>query len=393
MDELVDRSLLDLVETIVDNRGRTCPTATEGTPLIATNCLKDGKRDVVYENIRFVDEDTYANWFRGHPEPGDVLFVCKGSPGRVAVVPDPVPYCIAQDMVALRANSTTDPGYLYYRLRSPDVQFGIQNMHVGTMIPHFKKGDFGRLIFPVHSSLAAQHAIAQVLGALDDKIAANERLVDLADQYLATVFARLAANSPSGVLSMIADVNRAVVKPSLGGALRYVDISAVAQGTYEFPEPITWQSAPGRARRALAYGDTVWSTVRPNRRSHALVLDSDPVLVASTGLAVLTPQAGRIAGLYEATRRSEFTHYLGSVAEGSAYPAVNADRFRDAPIPALSEEAWNEFEQEALPLRQRAHTAVVETRALRRSRDELLPLLMSGRITVKAAEHIVGEVT
>jgi len=242
-------------------------------------------------------------------------------------------------------------------------------------------------------SLTTQENIAGVLGALDDKIAANERLVDLVDQYLATVFARLAANSPTAVLAMIADVNRAVVKPSPGGVLRYVDISAVAQGKYEFPEPITWESAPGRARRALAYGDTVWSTVRPNRRSHALVLDSDPALVASTGLAVLTPHAGRIAGLYEATRRSEFTHYLESVAEGSAYPAVNADRFRDAPIPALSEEAWNEFEQEALPLRQRAHAAAVETRALRRTRDELLPLLMSGRITISAAGRTAGEVT
>jgi type I restriction enzyme S subunit len=36
---------------------------------------------------------------------------------------------------------------------------------------------------------------------------------------------------------------------------------------------------------------------------------------------------------------------------------------------------------------------VVENRSLARTRDELLPLLMPGNITVRAAEQIVGEVT
>src|SRR6516162_909739 len=175
---LVDRALTDVLSFIVDNRGRTCPVTDSGFPLIATNCIKPAHREAVFENVRYVDDETYARWFRAHPLPGDVIFVCKGSPGRVAVVPDPVPYCIAQDMVALRADTKViDPTYLYYRLSAPDVQAKIQNMHVGTLIPHFKKGDFAQLRFSVHENLDEQRRIAGVLGALDDLIEVDSALI------------------------------------------------------------------------------------------------------------------------------------------------------------------------------------------------------------------------
>lgn len=74
----------DLLLKIVDNRGRTCPTATHGTPLIATNCVKSDTLYPTYDNVRYVDDETMSDWFRGHPIPGDILFVCKGSPGQVS---------------------------------------------------------------------------------------------------------------------------------------------------------------------------------------------------------------------------------------------------------------------------------------------------------------------
>ena len=99
-------SFKDLLVEIVDNRGKTCPTANAGIPLIATNCIKNDVLYPVFEKVRYVDQDTYDNWFRGHPEPDDMIFVCKGSPGRVAWVPDPINFCIAQDMVAIRADKS-----------------------------------------------------------------------------------------------------------------------------------------------------------------------------------------------------------------------------------------------------------------------------------------------
>lgn len=143
-------SLVDCAAYIVDNRGKTCPVGDTGRPLIATNCLRDGSLYPTYETTRFVSEETYRTWFRGHPEPGDLIFVTKGSPGRVCLAPNPVDFCIAQDMVAIRANERkVYSKYLFAVLRSDEAQRRIANMHVGTLIPHFKKGDFDKLFLPI----------------------------------------------------------------------------------------------------------------------------------------------------------------------------------------------------------------------------------------------------
>ena len=103
--------------------------------------------------------------------PGDILFVCKGSPGRTNWVPDPVDFCIAQDMVSVRADERRIyPKYLFAALRSSVVQAQIDNMHVGTMIPHFKKGDFGKLNIPVPSR-DEQQVIGDFYFSLSERVA------------------------------------------------------------------------------------------------------------------------------------------------------------------------------------------------------------------------------
>jgi type I restriction enzyme S subunit len=145
-------------------------------PLIATNCIRNDLLYPSYDSQRYVSQDTYASWFRGHPEPGDLIFVTKGTPGRVCIAPDPVDFCIAQDMVAVRADDRKIyPKYLFAVLRSPDVQAQIESMHVGTMIPHFKKGDFDKLIIPVPAR-KIQELIGDIYYTLSDKIELNRQM-------------------------------------------------------------------------------------------------------------------------------------------------------------------------------------------------------------------------
>jgi type I restriction enzyme S subunit len=277
--------------------------------------------------------------------------------------------------------------WAYYCLRNED----INGLGSGSAVPSTTKADFYALSLKL-PSFSEQRAIAEVLGALDDKIAANEKIRHSTDELVSALFTKLQTGCKWGTLKDIAVINPAVSQPVAGGKLRYLDISAVSVGRYDFPPLTNWSDAPGRARRAVKTGDTVWSTVRPNRRSHALILDDEPDLVASTGLTVISPHKGRVACVYESTRTKRFTKYLESAAEGSAYPAIRADRFNDAPIPDLSTTNWDNFERFVLPLRKRVQTAIHENRELAKTRDELLPLLMSGKIRVKDAEKTVEEV-
>ena len=182
-------SLDQLLIHIVDNRGRTCPTSEQGIPLIATNCIKQDSLFPVFEKIRYISQDTYNNWFRSHPKPNDIIFVCKGSPGRVAWTPEIVNFCIAQDMVALRANpQIIDPKYLFALLRSDEVQQKISNMHVGTLIPHFKKGDFKNLHLDIITDLTIQKEIGNKYFQLLEKIEINTQINQTLEQIAQALF-------------------------------------------------------------------------------------------------------------------------------------------------------------------------------------------------------------
>uniref|UniRef100_UPI003AF63BB3 restriction endonuclease subunit S n=2 Tax=Thiolapillus sp. TaxID=2017437 RepID=UPI003AF63BB3 len=179
----------ELLINIVDNRGKTCPVVENGMPLIATNCIKNESLYPVYEKLRYISDKTYKNWFRGHPEPGDIIFVCKGSPGRVAWTPNPVPFCIAQDMVAIRADETkVYPKYLFALLRSQATQNQILNMHVGTLIPHFKKGDFKNLYLTIPSDLEYQEKVGEIYFQFCEMIENNTQTNQTLEQIAQAIF-------------------------------------------------------------------------------------------------------------------------------------------------------------------------------------------------------------
>lgn len=313
--------------------------------------------------------------------------VCLSRTASVGfVVTMGTPMATSQDFVNWVCGPELDHRYLRYLLMSE--QDTIRRIAYGSVHPTMYYPDAKALHVCV-PSIRDQQAVAEVLGALDEKIAANEKAVALIDALLATMLSRLSVGRGQARLRSIGDINQRSMKPRQEGTLRYLDISSVGRGTYEFPDLSKWTDAPSRARRLIARGDVVWSTVRPNRRSHALVLDEDDALVGSTGLAVLTPHAGRTAGLYEATRTDRFVTYLETVAEGSAYPAVRADLFLEAPVPDLDVHDWDEFEASALPMRELVHAMAVESRRLAATRDELLSLLMSGKVLVKDVEKSV----
>ncbi len=327
---------------------------------------------------------------------GDVVVTTKGnSIGRVGWVPSCAPdFVYSPHLSYWRAldESMVCARYMFCWARGPEFRRQLHTLGFQTdMAPYLSLRDQGKLRIAL-PPIGRQRAIAEVLGALDDKIATNARLRVAVDELLAARFAACVVGRDAEPLRNVASVNTKKVAPRQEGSLRYIDITSLGIGEYEWPDPIEWSEAPGRARRGLGAGDTIWSTVRPNRRSHALVVDDDASLVASTGLAVLGATDGCPATLYEATRTAAFLAYLEAAAEGSAYPAVRAERFLDAPVPALSASERTAFEAFAWPLRVRAHLAAVESRALAGLRDTLLPALMSGRLTVKHAEDSASEV-
>jgi type I restriction enzyme, S subunit len=57
-DHINEACLADVVEFIVDNRGRTAPTEEHGMPLIATNCVSNEHLYPLKEKLRYVSQET-----------------------------------------------------------------------------------------------------------------------------------------------------------------------------------------------------------------------------------------------------------------------------------------------------------------------------------------------
>ncbi len=137
-------------------------------------------------------------------------------------------------------------------------------------------------------------------------------------------------------LGDVATINPDVIRRNWQYAhIRYVDITSVGDGYVEVPPAVIDVSdAPSRAKRLVKRGDSVLSTVRPNRRSMFFVSQPVDDWVVSTGFAVLRPKMGLVDPrfLYACVFNRSFTDYLITREKGAAYPAVAPEDIADAEI-------------------------------------------------------------
>jgi len=174
-------------------------------------------------------------------------------------------------------------------------------------------------------------------------------------------------------------------------AINYIEISEVSRGNIGAIAHYQRGEEPSRARRRLRHGDTVLSTVRPDRRAYFLALHPPDDLVASTGFAVLTPRSAPWSFVHAAMTQSEVFDYLGRHADGGAYPAVSAELIGAWLVAMPSRSGvFDAFHGVCAPLYGGAECNRREARLLAAIRDALLPKLLSGDIRVKETEKMAG---
>jgi type I restriction enzyme S subunit len=108
-------------------------------------------------------------------------------------------------------------------------------------------------------------------------------------------------------------------------AFRYIDIANTGRGKlHDPPAPMTFASAPSRARRVLRTGDTILSTVRTYLRAVWTVRVPDNDLIASTGFVCVRPRPGIDARFLGWLLQSDsVVEEVVARSVGVSYPAVN----------------------------------------------------------------------
>ena len=178
-------------------------------------------------------------------------------------------------------------------------------------------------------------------------------------------------------------------------SLKYVDLANTKWGIIHSTEEFCFSDAPSRARRILKSGDTIIGTVRPGNGSYAFIAEDG--LTGSTGFAVLTPKHKHFSSfIYICATSKDNIERLAHLADGGAYPAVNADVVLSTPciIPVDHNSSKNLiacFHYYARELFAYKHSNLRQNKSLEQLRDTLLPELLSGEITLQETEKITKE--
>jgi len=315
-----------------------------------------------------------------------------------------VPSLLVQRVSRIRGSKSFDTGFLYHVLCSPNFTNYVQGVQTGTGIPHISAQqikDFKFLLPP----LQIQRRIADVLGALDDKIELNRRMNETLEQMAMALYKHWFVDfgpfqdgefvdSELGMIPKGWDVvalgdavsvnERSVSRSYPYTTIQYVDISSVEAGRLGETTQYEASNAPSRAKRLVQHDDVIWSCVRPNRKSYLLIHKPADNLVVSTGFAVLTPKHVPSSFVYAHTTRTEFVEYLTNNADGSAYPAVRADIFSAARMIKAPTSVLDEYDRIASSLYALVCENESESKRLSELRDYLLPRLLSGEILLEA---------
>jgi len=306
--------------------------------------------------------------------------------------------CFPDSIVGFTPNQElADVRFIKYYVDS--IKIGMQNVSRGTTQDNLSVDKLLGFDFDV-PPIAEQKRIAGILSAYDDLIENNFRRIKILEEMAQSLYREWFVHfrfpghqttefqdSPLGAIPVgwevkklgeVASVNEEALRSNnVPSEIHYIDIKSVSTGCIDEVTTMPFSDAPSRARRVVKHGDVIWSTVRPNRRSFSVIINPIENLIASTGLAVLTPKRIPSTYLYQATTTQDFTSYLVNHATGAAYPAVNATTFKNAPIIVPSQDILNSFDELASALTRQINTLLNKNQNLRKTRDLLLPRLLT----------------
>ncbi|MFE2520427.1 restriction endonuclease subunit S [Streptomyces mirabilis] len=378
-----------------------------GVPVIrGSNLGSKGKFDGT-DFVFVTPEKTNGQLSRNLAIPGDVVFTQRGTLGQVGIVPSGryETYVISQSQMRLRVNQTlTSPEFIYYQFRSPEMIAEIRNRAITTGVPHINLGILSSLEITL-PPIGVQQGIVAVLGALDDKIAVNERIaataLELADLHFSVVHQSATASTTLGQVVKSGGL-------SLGDGYRTkraehgrrgVPILRVAEvGDNEIhptrEDRVREEFRPAMGGKVSRPGDIVLTTKGTVGRC-AMIPPGSLEFVYSPQLCYFRTGSNSILPrnfLFHWFRGREFwrqAEVLKGQTDMADYLSLNDIRSLEISVP--DEISVIEFEEKVGLLRSRMEAAASENTALAALRDTLLPQLMSGRLRVKDAEKIVED--
>lgn len=333
--------------------------------------------------------DEHANKMKRHVVlRNDILLNITGdSTARVTYWNGRYPAVVNQHVAVIRPNEAriNSRWLQYYLVEKSTKDYLLTLAASGGSRPALTKGMLNDLLIPL-PRLAEQKAIADVLGALDDKIAANQRVISDAAELCEALVQKII----SGEFTKLSEI--AVI--TMGTSPKGEDLNEEGRGIPFFQGVRDFGDISPKRRvctdkplRTAEPGDVLLAVRAPVGQVN-LALEK---VCIGRGLAAVRSAINSPVSLFYLLRshREIWQDFDGN---GTVFSSVNRSDAHNVLVPIILPTKQKDLEKVLNTIHGRLLKAQKENQVLAATRDELLPLLMNGKITVAEVKEAAGDV-
>lgn len=356
----------------------------EGIPVIRGGNLPMHTR-FSYDDLVYVSEKKADKLTQNSAFPGDLVFTQRGTLGQVGLIPTDSPYprfIISQSQMKMTVDpAKADPLFLFYYFRLPSTVELIEALAITSGIPHINLDILRK--FPVPTPpLDTQRKIAAVLAAYDDLIEANRRRIALlermAEELYREWFVRL--RFPGHATTKITKG-----LPAGWRAGRFRELCRLKRG-YDLPDgsivpgphPVVASTSIKAYHAEFKVEPPVITTGRSGSLGEVLLINQR-AWPLNTSLYVQDFFGNSHYFVFYTLRGM----HLENFNSGAGVPTLNRNHLEGLPMPIPSRDLQTQFDGLVGPMHQQAETLRSSNAALQRTRDLLLPRLISGKLPVE----------
>jgi type I restriction enzyme, S subunit len=343
---------------------------------------------------------------------GDIVYSRRGDIEKCALVRQ------AQDgwlcgtgCLRVRLGNGTDPRFVSYYLADDKAKAWLVGRAVGATMPNLNTAILSDL--PICCPpLVAQHAIVEVLGALDDKVELNRRMSATLEELARSLFASsFGVLDPEGLpdgwtvgsLAEHVEVTRGLSYSGAGlsdAGIPLQNLDSIYEGGGYKYHGVKHYRGDYKDRHVVRGGDLL---VANTEQGFDHLLIGFPALVpkrfgdlslVSHHLYRVRPKAGSLVTarfLYLALMSPRLRQVAVGYSNGTTVNMLPADALQRPRLAIPPTDVVQRFDGIVAPFFARQEQLQLESETLVRLRDVLLPKLMSGEIRLNEAEKAVVE--
>ena len=397
-------------------KGKQLIKEPNGHPYIRIRDLGKTKYLQLNSEYEYVDDETQQSIARYIVNKGDILISVVGTIGLIGIVGETLN----------KANQTENcdkiiniknvlPEYLYYYLISSFGQDEIRKGTVGAVQPKLPlKNVHDITIF--YPSIEAQERIVNILSSVDEKIEMNNAINNNLEQQAVLLFKKWFIefdNSSKNMLETRFGLVPESFKLLKNGELPLVVTDYVANGSFaSLKANVTLYQEPNYAyfirntdlksgtfevfvdehsynflSKSTLYGGEIIISNVGDVGSVFLCPKLDKPMTLGNNIIMLRPEQENLRYyLYIWFKWLYGQSLIQGIKGGSAQPKFNKTDFKNLPIFLPPDDLLEQFHQIVKPMFELINENNTENQALTRTRDTILPRLMSGELDVSDIE-------